>query len=227
MVNNSELRKNGKNVEIHVDSISGQKFEIDWGRKLITNVTFADEKAIDIKKHIIHRYKYKLKGQARTMADRDLLIFLIKDLKTGRRRVTLKDEVTNMVYPLSMPNAIELGKILLSCASDDVEEEKKEKDKIEITDKDKWLFKVLNERYATGLIGMILENPSYGITVKEVKERFNFPNEQKARNVLFKFKKLGFLVAQRTTTKESFYMPSIERDRLIRFIKRFYGIGDD
>jgi len=217
----SELRKNERNVEIHVDSISGQKFEIDWEKKLITNVTFADKKVIGVKKLVTHPYKYRLEGQIRTMTDKNLLVFGIKDLKTGRRRLTIKDEITNMAYPLSPPNVAELVRI----ASRWILE--KEEDKINIPDEDKWLISVLNERYATGLIGMILETPSYGVTVKEVKERFNFPNEQKARNVLFKFKKLGFLVAQRTTTKESFYIPTIERDRLIGFIKRFYGINSE
>ena len=222
MVNNSELRKNGKNVEIHVDSISGQKFEIDWGRKLITNVTFADKKVIGVKKFVAHPYKYRLEGQIRTMTDKNLLVFGIKDLKTGRRRLTIKDEITNMAYPLSPPNVAELVRI----ASRWILE--KEEDKINIPDdEDKWLTSVFSERYAGKLISMILESPSYGVTVKGVKERFNFSNEQKARNVLFKFKKLGFLMAQRTTTKESFYMPTIERDRLIRFIKRFYRIDSE
>ena len=222
MVNNSELRKNGKNVEIHVDSISGQKFEIDWGRKLITNVTFADKKVIGVKKFVAHPYKYRLEGQIRTMTDKNLLVFGIKDLKTGRRRLTIKDEITNMAYPLSPPNVAELVRI----ASRWILE--KEEDKINIPDdEDKWLTSVFSERYAGKLISMILESPSYGVTVKGVKERFNFSNEQKARNVLFKFKKLGFLVAQRTATKESFYMPTIERERLVRFIERFYKIGDE
>ena len=151
-----------------------------------------------------------------------LSVFLIEDLKTGEHRITLKDEMTNNVYPLSHSTSIELANILLRY----VREANKEKVKIS-DNEDEWLISVLNERYATGLIGMILESPSYGVTVKEVKKRFNFPNEQKARNVLFKFKKLGFLVAQRTTTKESFYIPTIERDRLIGFIKRFYGINSE
>ena len=222
MIDNSKLRKNGESVEIRVDDISGLEFEIDWERRLINNVTFANKKVIGVKKLVTHPYKYRLEGQIRTMTNKNLLVFGIKDLKTGRRRLTIKDEITNMAYPLSPPNVAELIRI----ASKWILE--KEEDKINIPDdEDKWLFKVLNERYATGLIGMILGKPSYTVTAKEVKERFNFPNEQKARNVLFKFKKLGFLVAQRTATKESFYMPTIERERLVRFIERFYKIGDE
>jgi len=222
MIDNSKLRKNGESVEIRVDDISGLEFEIDWERRLINNVTFANKKVIGVKKLVTHPYKYRLEGQIRTMTNKNLLVFGIKDLKTGRRRLTIKDEITNMAYPLSPPNVAELIRI----ASKWILE--KEEDKISIPDdEDKWLTSVFSERYAGKLISMILESPSYGVTVKEVKERFNFSNEQKARNVLFKFKKLGFLVAQRTATKESFYMPTIERERLVRFIERFYKIGDE
>ena len=211
-------RKTAKDVEVHIDELSGQKFEVDWKNRDISNVTLADEKIVGIKRLITHPYRYDLKGQIKTMTDKDLLIFEVEDMKTGQRRITIKDETTNMRYPLSPPNVVELMRILSKWIS--------EKEKIVIEDKYNWLISVINERYAGELIGMILESKDYGVTVKEVKERFNFPDMQKARNVLFKFKKTKFLTGQRTVTREMFYTPIIDRIELINFIKILYRVGE-
>ena len=211
-------RRNIKKVEIHTDELSGHKFEVDWQNRHINNITYASEKIIGVKKLITHPYRYDLKGQIKTMTDKDLLIFEVEDMKTGQRRITIKDETTNMRYPLSPPNVVELMRILSKWIS--------EKEKIIIEDKYNWLIPVINERYAGELIGMILESKDYGVTVKEVTQRFNFPDEQKARNVLFKFKKAKFLTGQRTVTREMFYTPTIDRIELINFIKILYRIGE-
>lgn len=165
-----------------------------------------------------HIYRYKVLGQIENDEKKKLIVFGVIDKTTGMRRVTLKDENTGEKYPLSMPNALELMQILGSILS--------EKEKIVIEDKYNWLIPVINERYAGELIGMILESKDYGITVKEVKERFNFPDMQKARNVLFKFKKTKFLTGQRTVTREMFYTPTIDRIELINFIKILYRVGE-
>lgn len=212
-------RRTNKDIEVHIDELSGQKFEVDWKKRDISNITFKDEKVVGIKRLITHPYRYNLLGQIMTMTDKDLLIFEVEDMKTGQRRITIKDETTNMRFPLSAPNATELMLLLSKWLS------KKEKTVIE--DRYKWLVPVFNERYASELIGMILESEKYGVTVKEVKERFEFQDMQKARNVLFKFKKANFIVGQRTTTREMFYTPTIDRIELVNFIKTLYRVAEE
>ena len=203
-----------KDVEIQIDDISGQKFEINWKDRDITNITYASEKVVGIRRFTSHPYRYKLRGQIRTMTDKTLLIFEVEDKKTGQRRITIKDEVTNIRYPISAPNVVDLMRIFADFISD--------KEKTNIPDEYNWLVPVFNERYAGELIGMILESKDYGVTAKEVMERFKFTDIQKARNVLYKFKKAKFLTGQKTNTREMFYTPTIDRTELVNFIKTIF-----
>ena len=208
-----------KDVKRYTDPLSGFKYEVDFKNKNVTNITYPPEEIVKIKKIISHPYKYTFIGELVTMNGEQLTIFEIEDTKTGQRRFTIKDELTGRTFPISAPNSVELLRMLSGFVS-------KRKD-IKVPDKYKWLIRVFSERYATDLLKMILESKEYGITAKEFMEGLQFPNAQKARNVLYKFKRLKFLSSQRMVTKEVFYTPSIKREELEDFIRIYFGFKDN
>ena len=91
---------------------------------------------------------------------------------------------------------------------------------IDLSEKEKWMLQILNERYAFGLVKMLLKSENYTITVKEVANEFKFNDIQKARNVLAKFKRLGFLISKKKSSKEMIYTTTVKREELTNFIKK-------
>ena len=91
---------------------------------------------------------------------------------------------------------------------------------IDLSEKEEWLLNVLSERYAFRLVKMLLKSENYSITVKDVANEFEFDDLQKARNVLAKFKRVGFLISKKKSSKEMIYTPTVKREDLINFIKK-------
>ena len=192
-----------KRVKRFTDPVTDFKYEVDFDSETLTNVSLTPEEVVRMRSFKVkHTYTYKFRRELITMKGDRITIFEVVDTETGRRRLTIKDELTGRCLPLSEAKTLELIEDLSSFM--------REKRKIDISKKDEWLLSVLNERYAFELVKMVLESESYGTTVKEVVEAFKFPNVQKARNVLAKFKRLGFFGTQKRTTGEMFYMPSVK-----------------
>ena len=204
-----------KRVKRFTDPATDFKYEVDFDEETLTNVSLTPEEVVRIRSFKVkHTYTYKFRRELITMKGDRVTIFEVVDTETGRRRLTLKDELTGRCFPFSEAKTLELLEDLSSFM--------REKKEINLTKKDEWLLSVLSERYAFRLVKMVLESKNYGTTVKEVDEAFKFHNVQKARNVLAKFKRIGFFITQKRTTGEMFYMPTIKREKLEGFIKKLF-----
>ena len=146
------------------------------------------------------------------MRGNKITIFEVVDTNTKHKRLTLKDEETGKTYPLSGSNIAVLLEEILSLSGG--------KGIIDLSEKEKWMLQILNERYAFGLVKMLLKSENYTITVKEVANEFKFNDIQKARNVLAKFKRLGFLISKKKSSKEMIYTTTVKREELTNFIKK-------
>ena len=195
------------------DNLLGVEYEYDYDTDTLTNVTFTPEQVVKIRSfEVKHTYVYKFKGEIKDMRGNKITIFEVVDTNTKHKRLTLKDEETGKTYPLSGSNIAVLLEEILSLSGG--------KGIIDLSEEEKWMLQILNERYAFGLVKMLLKSENYTITVKEVANEFKFNDIQKARNVLAKFKRLGFLISKKKSSKEMIYTTTVKREELTNFIKK-------
>jgi len=195
------------------DPLLGVEYEYDYDTDTLTNVTFTPEQVVRVRSfEVKHTYVYKFKGEMRDMRGNRITIFEVMDTNTRQKRLTLKDEDTGKTYPLSGSNIAVLLEEILSLSGG--------KGTIDLSEKEEWLLNVLSERYAFRLVKMLLKSENYSITVKDVANEFEFDDLQKARNVLAKFKRVGFLISKKKSSKEMIYTPTVKREDLINFIKK-------
>lgn len=195
------------------DNLLGVEYEYDYDTDTLTNVTFTPEQVVRVRSfEVKHTYVYKFKGEMRDMRGNRITIFEVMDTNTRQKRLTLKDEDTGKTYPLSGSNIAVLLEEILSLSGG--------KGTIDLSEKEEWLLNVLSERYAFRLVKMLLKSENYSITVKDVANEFEFDDLQKARNVLAKFKRVGFLISKKKSSKEMIYTPTVKREDLINFIKK-------
>jgi len=94
-----------------------------------------------------HIYKYKFLREIKDDLGNRISLFEVVDTTTGKKRLTLKDETTGKTFPLSGSNIAVLLEEILSLSGG--------KGTIDLSEKEKWMLQILNERYAFGLVKML------------------------------------------------------------------------
>ncbi len=212
----SDIAKNKGRTKKFKDTILDVEYEYDYKKDTLTNITFTPEQVVKIRNFDIkHTYTYKFRKQIVDMKGNKITLFEVIDIDTGQKRLTLKDETTGRTFPFSKSNTQDLLEEMFSFMGG--------KRIISLSKKEEWLLSILSERYAFGLVKMFLESEKYNVTVKDVSDEFKFGNLQKARNVLAKFKRFGFLINQKKSTGEMNYMPVIKREELMNFITKIFN----
>ena len=212
----SDKVKGRRKTKKFKDTLLEVEYEYDYEKDTLTNITFTPEQVVKTRSfEIKHTYTYKFRKQIIDMKGNKITLFEVIDTETGQKRLTLKDETTGKTFPFSKSNTLDLLEEMFSFMGG--------KRLINLSEREEWLLSILSERYAFGLVKMILESEKYNITVKDVSDEFKFGNLQKARNVLAKFKRLGFLISQKKSSGEMNYMPIIKREELMNFVTKIFN----
>lgn len=211
----TEEVKERRKTKIFKDDLLEVDYEYDYDKDTLTNITFTPEQVVRTRSFDIkHTYTYRFLREIVDMKGNKITLFEVLDNDTGQKRFTLKDETTGRTFPFSKSNTMVFLEEMFSFMGG--------KRTINLSNREKWMLSILSERYAFGLVKMLLESEKYNITVKEVLDEFRFGNLQKARNVLAKFKRNGFLVSQKKSTGEMNYMPIMEREELLKFFLKIF-----
>jgi len=164
-------------------------------------------------------WKYERRGKMVDGKGYPYGLYVVENKATGEWRFSILNEIKHEdAISLTQSNSIQLIEEISK-----VFQEKKSKKDIPYDEGYEWFLSIIDKRYAIRIIGMLLRKKEYGITAVEVNEEFNFKNLQKARDVLAKFKRVGFLNGyKKGFGREMFYVPTIPKNQLKSYIKRLF-----
>ena len=210
------------NIKVSIDPVTREKFVVDLDTGEVTNISHKHEDVIKYSKRWEFKpenWKYERRGKMVDGKGYPYGLYVVENKATGEWRFSILNEIKHEdAISLTQSNSIQLIEEISK-----VFQEKKSKKDIPYDEGYEWFLSIIDKRYAIRIIGMLLRKKEYGITAVEVNEEFNFKNLQKARDVLAKFKRVGFLNGyKKGFGREMFYVPTIPKNQLKSYIKRLF-----
>jgi len=211
------------NIKVSIDPVTREKFVVDLDTGEVNNISHKHEDVIKYSKRWqfkAENWKYERRGKMVDGKGYPYGLYVVENKATGEWRFSILNEIKREdAISLTQSNSIQLIEEISR-----VFQEKKSKKDIPYDEGYEWFLSIIDKRYAARIIGMLMKKKEYGITAAEVKEEFGFKNLQKARDVLAKFKRIGFLNGyKKGFAGEMFYVPTIPKWQLKNYIERLFN----